>query len=105
MQRNAYVSVYLPFSTMTCSNRHDEVVYYMVNIQLGVGFSCVAYLYMEAMRKPEYRDRHGGENSHAFFVFSIHNLLMWLTSGVCKPGRLKVEHQCKAGTIFHMTVS
>ena len=32
------------------------------------GLACVAYPYMGAMREPEYRGRHGGINSHVFFI-------------------------------------
>ena len=33
------------------------------------GLACVAYPCIEAMRRPELRDRRGGTNSHVFFLF------------------------------------
>ena len=35
------------------------------------GLACVAYLYVGAMRRPEFRDKHGEIDSYAFFI-SIH---------------------------------
>ena len=41
-------------------------------ISLGVGRLCVAYPYIEAMRQPEHRDKHGEIHySHVFFVSII----------------------------------
>ena len=43
-----------------------------VYISLGVGRLCVAYPYIEAMRQPEHRDKHGEIHySHVFFVSII----------------------------------
>jgi hypothetical protein len=33
------------------------------------GLACVAYPCKGAMRRPEFRDRRGGTNSHVFFYF------------------------------------
>ena len=42
-------------------------------ISLGVGRLCVAYPYIEAMRQPEHRDKHGEIHySHVFFVSIIY---------------------------------
>ena len=47
------------------------VVY--VYISLGVGRLCVAYPYIEAMRQPDSRDKHGEIHySHVFFVSIIY---------------------------------
>ena len=32
------------------------------------GLACVAYPCEKAMRRPEFWDRHGGTNSHVFFI-------------------------------------
>ena len=47
------------------------VVY--VYISLGVGRLCVAYPHLGAMRRPDYRDKHGEIHySHVFFVSIIY---------------------------------
>ena len=35
---------------------------------LGVGWLALLILDLGAMRRPDYRDKRGGNNSHAFFV-------------------------------------
>ena len=42
------------------------------------GLACVAYPYLEAMREPDDRDRHGGIDSHVFFI-SHHFIIIILT--------------------------
>jgi len=40
----------------------------LVNIIAWRGLACVAYSYLGAMRRPELRNKHGGNNSHVFFI-------------------------------------
>ena len=41
---------------------------FWINIIARRGLACVAYLYVEAMRRPEFRDKHGEIDSYAFFI-------------------------------------
>ena len=42
-----------------------------VYISLGVGRLYVAYPFLGAMRRPDFRDRHGETFSHVFFVSMV----------------------------------